>query len=195
MRPAHTKKILLISVSALTCLCSHIQARDNIGIKFFGLSIHPFGDENAFLMPRKLDRNGYFVLNLGAMLSYEKFVWQDILSVKAIQAGYSDCAARAGGFSHIGVRGKIFSTKRQTLSGGIGPTLIYRRNWNELEKYHNPGCFQGGLSDKWQYLFIWYGGEFEYKYSVNEKLDLALCFIPGYPDLISFSLGINYKLN
>lgn len=193
MRAAHTKKVLLIST--LTCLCFHIQARDNIGIKFFGLSMHPFGDENAFLMPRKLDGKGYFVLNLGAMLSYEKFFWQDILSVKVIQAGYSDCAARAGGFSHIGIRGKIFSTKRQSLSGGIGPTLIYRRNWNELERYHDPGRFQGGLSDKWQYLFIWYGGEFEYKYSLNETFDFALCFVPGYPDLISFSLGINYKLN
>ena len=87
MRPAHTKKILFIS--ALACLCSHIQARDNIGIKFFGLSIHPFGDENAFLMPRKLDKNGYFVLNLGAMLSYEKFFWQDILDRKSTRLNSS----------------------------------------------------------------------------------------------------------
>ncbi len=42
-------------------------AQDNLGIKFFRLSIHPNGEkENAFLMPNKLDKNAYLVLNLGA---------------------------------------------------------------------------------------------------------------------------------
>lgn len=80
-------------------------AQDNIGIKFFGLSIHPKGEmDNAFLMPNKLDKNGYLVMNLGAELMYEKFLVEDILSVKLVQALYADCAGRLGGFGHIGLR-------------------------------------------------------------------------------------------
>lgn len=38
-------------------------AQDNIGIKFFGLSIHPKGEEaNSHLMPNRLDKDAYLVL-------------------------------------------------------------------------------------------------------------------------------------
>lgn len=86
--------------------------QDNIGVKFFGLSIHPKGEkENALLMPNRLDENGFFVLNLGAEWMYEKFVVEDRISVKLVQALYADCAARLGGFFHVGLRGKDFSNK------------------------------------------------------------------------------------
>src|SRR4051812_12410460 len=88
------------------------RAQDNIGLKFFGLSVHPKGDENAFLMPRRLDERGVCVINLGGMVSAEKFIFRDEISVKAIQGLYSDCAARLGGFTHFGLRGKIFKTEK-----------------------------------------------------------------------------------
>lgn len=67
-----------------------LYAQDNIGLKFFGLSVHPKGEkENAHLMPRKLDRHGYFVLNMGGMVSYEKFLIEDILSIKTVTALYA----------------------------------------------------------------------------------------------------------
>ena len=91
-------------------------AQDNVGIKFFGLSIHPKGEaKNAQLMPNKLDKKAYLVMNFGAEASYEKFVYKDIFSVKVVQAFYADCAEMLGGFTHLGVRGKIFKTSRHSL--------------------------------------------------------------------------------
>src|SRR5690554_6467551 len=137
--------------------------------------------DNAFLMPHKLDESGYLVLNLGAELIYEKFLLKDVLSVKLVQALYPDCAGRLGGFSHIGLRGKILKKEKHSLHGGIGPTLIYRRNWLELSGYVNPNRFKGDLQRKYQYLFLWYGGESEYKYQISKKIDIAISFVPGYP--------------
>ena len=153
----------------------NLQAQNNIGVKFFGLSIHPKGEkENAFLMPNKLDKDGYFVMNLGGVASYEHFIFKDIVSLKVAQAIYADCAARLGGFSHIGIRGTFLRKGKHTLSGGIGPTIVFRRNWLDLEGYDNQNRFIGDKKATWQYLFLWYGGEFEYKYALNEKLKLPL---------------------
>lgn len=175
---------------------NNASAQDILGIKFFGLSIHAKGEEdNAFLMPNKLDEKGYFVLNLGAELTYEKFILNDALSVKLVQALYADCAARLGGFSHIGIRAKIFKIGKHSFYGGLGPTLVYRRNWLELPGYTNPNRFKGGIENKYQYLFLWYGGEFEYNYQITRQMSFAVSFVPGYPDLMSLALGVNYKLN
>jgi len=183
--------------TALLILFAFVQvsfSQNNVGLKFFGLSIHPKGEQlNAFLMPRKLDQNGYFVVNLGGMLSYEYFLYKDILSVKVVQALYSDCAARLGGISHIGLRGRIFKYKRHSLYGGIGPTVAFRRNWLEMKGYTNLNRFVGDSNAYWQYLFLWYGGEFEYSYCINSTFDFSTTFVPGYPDLMSLSFGLKYK--
>lgn len=170
------------------------NAQSSIGIKYFGLSIHPKGEkDNAFLMPNKFDDNGVFVMNFGAVISYETFL-NEHLSLKTAQALYADCAARLGGFTHLGFRAVFVHCGKHTLSGGIGPTLVYRRNWLELPGYKNQNRFKGSESAKWQYLFIPYGGEFEYKYSIDELTVLAVSFVPGYPDLMSLSFGISRKL-
>lgn len=185
----------IILFTTFILLSLNLNAQNSIGLKFFGLSIHPKGEkENAFLMPNKLDKNGVFVMNFGGVVSYEYFIFKDIVSVKAIQSLYSDCAARLGGFSHIGVRATIFKKGKHTFSGGIGPTIIYRRNWLDLDGYVNKNRFKGNKNSKWQHLFLWYGGEFEYKYSINEKFDISGSFVPGYPDLMSLSLGMGIKL-
>lgn len=43
------------------------QSRQNISLKFMGLSFHPLsGRPNAKLMPNRLDPEAYFVVDLGA---------------------------------------------------------------------------------------------------------------------------------
>jgi hypothetical protein len=189
------KLIILFAVISIYTFCEKTFAQDNIGIKFFGLSIHPKGEkDNSFLMPNKLDKNAYLVMNFGAELMYEKFLYKDIVSMKVVQALYADCAEKLGGFSHIGIRAKIFKIGKHSLSGGIGPTLVYRRNWQEMNGYINPNRFKGDVNEKWQHLFLWYGGEFEYKYKISDKIDFSASFIPGYPDLMSLAVGVNLKL-
>ena len=190
------KLIIFFALISFFTFSERLTAQDNIGIKFFGLSIHPKGEkDNAFLMPNKLDKNAYLVMNFGAEIMYEKFLHKDILSVKVVQALYSDCAEKLGGFSHIGIRAKIFKIERHSLFGGIGPTLVFRRNWQEMSEYVNPNRFKGEVNDKWQCLFLWYGGEFEYKYLISDRVDFSASFIPGYPDLMSLAVGVNLKFN
>lgn len=190
------KLIIFFALISFFTFSERLTAQDNIGIKFFGLSIHPKGEkDNAFLMPNKLDKNAYLVMNFGAEIMYEKFLHKDILSVKVVQALYSDCAEKLAGFSHIGIRAKIFKIGRHSLFGGIGPTLVFRRNWQEMSGYVNPNRFKGEVNDKWQCLFLWYGGEFEYKYLISDRIDFSASFIPGYPDLMSLAVGVNLKFN
>lgn len=170
-------------------------AQDYVGLRFFGLSIHPYGEQkNAHLMPLKLDDKAYLVQNLGAILSYEKDLYRGVLSAKCAVALYSDCAAQLGGFVHLGFRGRILSLGRHCLYGGMGPTFIFRRNWLQLEGYQNGELFKGSPTDKYQHLFLWYGGEIEYRYALSSRFDGVVSLIPGYPDLISLSVGVNVCL-
>ncbi len=179
----------------LVLLVNSLQAQNNIGFKYFGLSIHPnLEKENAKIMDLKFDKNGVFVLNLGGEITYEHFIYKDKFSIKFVQALYSDCASKLGGFIHLGFRSKIFKIKKHSLYGGIGPTYVFRENWLRIQGYIDGGLYKGNKNKKYQHFFIWYGGEFEYKYNITNELDFAVSFIPGYPDLLSLSFGLNYNL-
>lgn len=179
----------------LVLISVYTYANDfSIGIKFFGLSIHPLGAKNTQYMPLKFDKRGIFVLNLGVEICVEYFIYKDIVSIKFIQGLYADCVQKLGGFTHVGLRGKIFEIGNHSLNGGIGPTFIYRKNWYALEEYDDSfSFFKGTPEDIWQWRFIWYGGELEYNYALNDKLSLSTSFVPGFPDLVSLSFGVRYK--
>lgn len=170
------------------------KARLSLALHFFGLSFHPHGVLQPELMPRKLDEQGVFVLNVGLVCSFEYFLLEDLVSVKIMQGMYSDCGNLPAGFTHIGLRGRIFSSGTQSLSGGIGPTWLYRRSWFQLDGYDPAGTFFRGTSDEpWQYRFLWYGGEFEYAVRIHDSADFTVSFVPGYPDLMSLFPGVRYR--
>jgi hypothetical protein len=173
-----------------------VQANDLfIGLKFFGLSIHPKGALNSQYMPLKFDKKGIFVLNTGITLNIEYFIYKDIVSIKFIQGLYADCVQKLGGFTHLGFRARIFEYEKHSLYGGIGPTFIYRKNWYSLEDYDdNFSFFHGKPEDIWQYRFLWYGGEFEYNYEINNNFSVSTSFVPGFPDLANLSIGFREKL-
>jgi hypothetical protein len=166
-----------------------------VGVKFFGLSIHPKGTYNSQHMPLRFDRNGIFVLNTGISINIEYFVYRDIISVKFIQGLYADCVRKFGGFTHLGIRARIFEIERHSLYGGVGPTFIYRQNWHSLENYDGSfEFFRGNPEDTWQYRFLWYGGEFEYNYVLNDNFSLSTSFVPGFPDLLNLSFGLRARM-
>ena len=186
---------LLSILLLLLALPGQGQARRNLNFKYFGLTLHPKGDDNAELMPLNPDGKGYLVVNLGASVGYEHFIKGDKFSVKAIQALYADCAMKLAGFTHLGVRAVIFDVGRHSLNGGIGPTLVYRRNWATLDGYNVSTSFFGGdADDAWQYKMIWYAGEFEYNYRLSDNLDFSTSFVPGYPNIMSLSFGVRVWL-
>lgn len=191
------KTFLLRRIAIVTifiAFSSNVFSQNNLGLQFFGLAIHPKGDPlNAHLMPFKLDKDAYFVVNFGVVASYDHFFYKDILSVKFGQTFFADCATKFAGVSHIGIRVRVLKIGRHLLQLGIGPTYMFRQNWYELDGYVQTHPINGEPEDKFQTRFIWYGGEIEYKYSINEKFDISAGFIPYYNIIMSTYLGINYK--
>lgn len=191
MRPI---RLLLFTLLLVSCGTALAQEKQNISLKFMGLSLHPLsGLDNASLMPHRIDPRGYLVLDFGGILSYERYLYREILTLKVAQGLYADCAAQLAGFTHLGLRGRIFQSKRHSLYGGIGPTLIYRHSWAKLPGYTDTGYYREDPSGTWEYRFLWYGGEFEYKYRLSQHFDFATTFVPGYPDLIALAVGCSYR--
>jgi hypothetical protein len=180
----------------MICLTSvPLFAHDfSFGVKLFGLTIHPIGALNYPLFPLKLDSEGFVVFNPGVTLNAEYFVWRDIISIKAVQGLYGDCAMQFAGFSHIGFRIRFLKIKRFSMNVGIGPTFLYKRSWYRLPCYNDSlETYKGTKDEDWQYLFYWYAGEIETNIQVNDNFDVSITVIPGVPDIINISTGFRYN--
>jgi hypothetical protein len=166
----------------------------SIGIKYFGLSIHPKGSINSELMPLKFDEKGLLVLNTGFYISIEYYIPNyEFISIKFIQGIYNDCIKQFAGFTHIGFRLNTPELNGFMFSGGIGPTLIFRKNWYDILGYNDSfSFFNGTPQDYWQWRFLWYGGELEFNQKITADWALSATFIPGFPDLLNISIGAKY---
>ncbi|CAN5913168.1 hypothetical protein BH24BAC1_BH24BAC1_03160 [soil metagenome] len=164
------------------------QQRQALTVKAFGLSYHLKPARNPDLFPNRLDKQGLAVLNYGLLTGYDRYVYREVLHVRVQQGLYADCTASFAGFWHLGWRARLLQAGRHTLNGGIGPTLVFRRDWNRIPGYEDDGYFRQGRG--WQYKFYWYAGELEYNFRVNQKSEFSLTLVPGLPELVSFGFGI-----
>ena len=174
--------------------CSFAQG-ENVTAKFFGLTIHPFGDELASVQPNKLDDKAYFVLNLGGFVGYERYIWQDIVSLKLTQGVFTDCSDGKAGFTHLGLRGILYDKGKHHAMMGFGPMLFYRDSWTRFPDYEDKGVFGLARNKTIQYKFFWYGLEVEYDYRLSKKTDLSVTFTPGLPFVIAYAVGFKYWIN
>lgn len=165
--------------------------KNALTVKLFGVSVHLKESPYPELFPNRLDEKGYITLNYGAIVGYDRFIVRDVHAVRLEQGLYADCAASLAGFTHLGWRGRIFQKNRHSLNGGIGPTLVYRRDWNRIEGYQDDGYFN--KQGKWQYKFYWYAGELEYNYKLRGKTDLSVSLVPGLPELVSVGVGLRQR--
>lgn len=172
------------------------MSQSTLTVKYFGLTIHPFGDKAAALMPYKADSRGVFIANFGGFVGYEKYIYEDFISAKIIQGVFTDCSGGLAGATHIGLRGVLIDRKKHRLSFGLGPTLIYRDSWNRFgERYTSSGFFNEYYSRSIgdiQWKFFYFGFEFEYDYLINSKNDLSVSFTPGVPMACIFSVGLKH---
>ena len=177
------------------CLIVPLYAeRFAIGVKLISFSLHPKGSPNAHLMPLKFNSSGVFVYNPGGTLNFDVFIIDDILSVKFVQGLYGDCALQFLGYTHLGFRLRLFKIKRFSINIGIGPTLIYRQSWFRLKGYNIAEKFLKGTPfEKWEYRFIWYGGELECNFRIKDTWDMSVAIIPAGLDLINLSAGFRYR--
>ncbi|MFT5777680.1 MAG: hypothetical protein ACI837_000628 [Crocinitomicaceae bacterium] len=166
--------------------------QETLTIKYFGLTIHPWGDKTAALQPNKLDDNAHFVANVGLFVGYEKFLYRNIVSVKGIQGIMSDCSNGLASVTHFGVRGILINQPKHRVYFGIGPTLIVRDSWTRFgSAYVSSGYFNETYSKRLgdlQWKIIPYAFEFEYDYAFNETNQISLSVTPGVPAMI-FSVG------
>jgi len=172
-----------------------LPAQSAFTVRYVGITIHPFGDDQANLQPYKLDKKAYFVANFGGLAGYERFVWEDIVSVKLLQGLFSDCSGGWAAVTHLGFRGVLLDKKKHRILFGMGPTFYYREDWNRFGDYEDKGFFhrrQINPLGNIQYKMFWYGCEFEYDYKLNNKFDVNVGFTPGAPLALIFSVGVKY---
>ncbi|WP_205702944.1 hypothetical protein [Botryobacter ruber] len=191
--------LFIIFLLCLHLLAFAVKAQDAatasyknaFSVKAFGLSFHLKRSPHPEIFPNRLDDKGYTTLNYGAIAAYDRFVVRDAISIRLEQGLYADCAASLAGFTHVGLRGLIFRKGRHSLNGGIGPTLVFRRDWNRLPGYTDDYYFSRKRG--WQYKFYWYAGELEYNYQLKKQTDFSLSLIPGLPELVALGVGLRQR--
>lgn len=181
-------------VSAVLFACS-VHAQTAFSFRYFGLTVHPFGDQTAEIQPYKLDRNARFVLNFGGFASVDHYVYKDLVAITAMQGCFTDCSGGLAGFTHIGVRALVIDRGKHRLLLGLGPMFYYREDWNRFEAYEDKGFFNRyhsrNIGDIQWHLFPC-AGEFAYHYRLSEHVDVNVGFTPGIPLAMSLSGGITY---
>jgi hypothetical protein len=171
------------------------QRPSNLSLKFLGLTMHPFGDRTANLQPYKLDPNAMFVLNFGGALGYERFIFQDRISVKGLQAVFADCSAGLASVTHVAIRGTFLKRKGHRLSVGVGPAFMVRQHWGRLPDYKSSGFMKEGYIKPFgpvQYKMFWYGVEIEYDVRLGEHVDFSASLTPGIPMAVTVGAGLKY---
>lgn len=188
------KRILLIGFILL--IVPHLRSQTAFNLRYVGITVHPFGDDQASIQPYKLDKRAVLVANFGVLAAAEHFVWEDIVSVKLLQGLFSDCSAGWAAVTHVGVRGLIFEKKNHRILFGLGPAYYYRQDWNRFPGYEDRGFFNRSTTafGPVQHKLFWYACEFEYDYKFGEKIDFNVGFTPGAPLALIFSAGLKYWL-
>jgi len=187
------KRKILIFLAICTFLSTNNLHAQQLaaGMQFTGFSIHFGGAAHPRLMPLKFDSEGVFVLNPGVRFNFEYFFHRNIFSIKLAQGFYGDCTMSFGGFSHIGFRGRILQRGNHTISGGLGPTFFFRRNWYRFDGYRgNDQFFRGSPGDRWQRRFLIVAGELTYYYRINRNTELSVSVVPFNPMLFHFGARV-----
>ncbi len=182
----------------LIFLGSAIQAQSNLAVKYFGLTVHPFGDRTANYQPYKIDSKAVLVFNYGAFIEYERFIREQSFSIKVAQGLFADCSNGFAGATFIGLKGLLRPMGRHRLGLAIGPLFIVRQSWSRFSDYKGTGIFKEKKDTKVgdiQYAFYPYGLDIEYDYNLSPKCDLSVSFTPGFPFVMTFAVGVKYWFN
>lgn len=179
----------------LFCAFSALHSQTDFSLRYFGLTVHPFGDQTAQLQPYKLDKHAYVVANFGGFVSVDHYIFYDQIAVTGMQGIFADCSGGIAGFSHIGISGLIVDKGKHRLMVDIGPMIYYRRDWNRFPEYEDAGVFHRYKSRTFgalQYKIFWVAGEFSWHWQLSEHLDFNLGFTPGLPLAMSISAGVSW---
>lgn len=174
--------------------CANGEHKDLLSLQYIGITYHPGGGNAPEIYPRKFDQQAYFVAELGAALSYDRAIHGRFFPRLSL-AFYRDCANVDAGYLHLGGRGIILSKGKHQINGGIGPTLVFRKDWHQFDEYPGDDFYGNSIWRGWQYRFILYGGEFDYLYRLSDKMELHYSIIPGYPFVFTSKIGVRFGVS
>ena len=161
-----------------------------LSAQYLGFTFHP-GEGGKY--PLKIDEKAYWVFEVGGAINLD-YYFKEKIFIRGSVAHYLDCAYVPAGYFHLGLRGTIFEKAKHQINGGLGPTLLYREDWYQFSEYKGDSFYGDRVNCKWQYRFIFYGGEFEYLYQLTDKIQLQFSRIPGIPIIVTSKFGLRMKL-
>ena len=167
-----------------------------LSIQWFGITFHP-GGGSVFMRdnyPLKLDKQAYFVLNVGAAVSYDRDLSKRFF-IRTQAGAFMDCAWQKSAYVHVGLHFKPITLGRHSINAGLGPMFLVREDWGKFERYRRGDDFFGDrVKNGWQHRFFPIGGEVEYLFRINDKFEFQYSVIPGYPAIITSKIGVRMKL-
>lgn len=210
-RPAHSPRkarklcgIALTAILAVAFAAAHARAEEPSGglfdpdrfaanLKYTGLSYHPGGGENIEHYKRSLDSRDYWVVLVGAEADGDWMV-NRFVYIRAATSLYQDCSELWAGYYHLGFRANADLGDKVALRIGIGPTLIWRQNWfGRVKGYTKDSFFGPATPGEFQSKFIWYGGDIEAEWKLWRHASLVYSVIPGFPEVVTSSVGARYR--
>lgn len=176
-------------------LSEKIEPRHYFSAQWLGLTYHFNISSNPSRYIRRLDANAVWVWSPGIALNYD-IQTRERLFWRASASYYKDCADLHGGYMHLGYRYKYLSiNKKHHFNIGIGPTFIFRQDWNRFEEYNGNFFYDKNVSHGFQYRLVLYGGEVEYLGNITQKMQLQLSLVPAYPSAFVAKIGFRFKLD
>ena len=186
--------ILLLFISYLNAQnVEKTKSPRHFSAQLLGLTIHPGGGSMPQNYPWKLDAQATFVLTPGAALNYD-WAWKKHIFWRAAAGFYADCAILPAGYLHIGFRWEALRFGRHTFNGGLGPALLFRKDWHRFSAYRGDNIYGDRVYQNWQYRLTPIIGEVEYLYKINEHLQFQYSVLPAYPAVIVSRIGIRWAL-
>lgn len=189
------KRVVLLQILLLAAgiVSGHdaFQPRFSIGLKYTGLSIHLKKSQHPQLYRHSFDKAGYAVLTHGLILNFEYFLHNDLALRVSQGLVFFDCAGKFHGATQIALsHGYRLPNSSHELRLAAGPILFYRKSWKSLPGYVEDGLFKESSNKVWQSKFVWHGAEIEYNYWQNENTAFSVNWLPGIPEIFTFSPGI-----
>lgn len=186
-------KSATLTLVFLFALCISCNAQWFVGVKLMGVSIHTDQHANGHLYKNTIGKSKRVAFHLGLALTTE-YMFNDWFSMKVDQVAFRDCAGNFSGMSMFNLRYTQDFGKGGNGSVGMGPFFYYRKSWIPIDGYVDDGYFKESKNKAWQTKFVWYGGELEYNYPINDRVDLSTNILPGIPVVVAVASGVRTRI-
>ncbi len=183
--------LLLIFQAFALPVATNGQSALNLHIT--GVGLHLGNKPNYRLYENALDKNGNFVTEPLAILSYQRFLSATRNSLQISQGLYSDAAAQMAGFTYFAFKKKIIHSFKNVVSVSIGPNLSYRKDWHTINGYIEDKSFT--VDGSWEYKWL-FAAEVDYYYYLGKHSDFAMSLYYGLENKTMFlTIGYRFWIN